>query len=107
MAVPRELPLDTSRIEWIRMGTTVATNALLQRRGERVALLLTRGFRDLLHIGTQARPRIFDLVRGGAVWGRGGVAPSPALGLGCPITCSGIGVGWPHNLHWDWGGVSP
>uniref|UniRef100_A0A8B9SVJ5 5-oxoprolinase, ATP-hydrolysing n=1 Tax=Anas platyrhynchos TaxID=8839 RepID=A0A8B9SVJ5_ANAPL len=61
VAVPRELPLDASRIEWIRMGTTVATNALLQRRGERVALLLTRGFRDLLHIGTQARPRIFDL----------------------------------------------
>uniref|UniRef100_A0A8C3CMZ9 5-oxoprolinase, ATP-hydrolysing n=1 Tax=Cairina moschata TaxID=8855 RepID=A0A8C3CMZ9_CAIMO len=61
VAVPRERPLDTSRIEWIRMGTTVATNALLERRGERVALLVTRGFRDLLHIGTQARPRIFDL----------------------------------------------
>ncbi|XP_067146152.1 5-oxoprolinase [Apteryx mantelli] len=60
-AVPRELPLDASRIEWIRMGTTVATNALLERRGERVALLVTRGFRDLLHIGNQARPRIFDL----------------------------------------------
>ena len=39
----------------------VATNALLERRGERCALLVTRGFRDLLHIGNQSRPRIFDL----------------------------------------------
>ncbi|XP_014811625.1 PREDICTED: 5-oxoprolinase [Calidris pugnax] len=61
--VPRDEPLDTSGIEWIRMGTTVATNALLERRGERLALLVTRGFRDLLHIGNQARPHIFDLVR--------------------------------------------
>lgn len=44
------------------MGTTVATNALLERQGERTALLVTRGFRDLLHIGTQARPNLFDLV---------------------------------------------
>ena len=44
------------------MGTTVATNALLERQGERTALLVTRGFRDLLHIGTQARPGLFDLV---------------------------------------------
>ncbi|XP_061463198.1 5-oxoprolinase isoform X2 [Rhineura floridana] len=58
---PKDQPLDTSRIEWIRMGTTVATNALLQRRGERLALLITKGFRDLLHIGNQARPHIFDL----------------------------------------------
>ncbi|KAJ8387190.1 hypothetical protein AAFF_G00160020 [Aldrovandia affinis] len=58
---PREQPLDSSMIGWIRMGTTVATNALLERQGERTALLVTRGFRDLLHIGTQARPRLFDL----------------------------------------------
>ncbi|OCT77308.1 5-oxoprolinase isoform X2 [Xenopus laevis] len=58
---PREQPLDTGRIEWIRMGTTVATNALLERKGERIALLITKGFRDLLHIGNQARPKIFDL----------------------------------------------
>ncbi|MBW2416578.1 MAG: hydantoinase B/oxoprolinase family protein, partial [Deltaproteobacteria bacterium] len=45
----------------IRMGTTIATNALLERKGARCALLITRGFRDLLEIGTQARPRIFDL----------------------------------------------
>uniref|UniRef100_A0A670IWM4 5-oxoprolinase, ATP-hydrolysing n=1 Tax=Podarcis muralis TaxID=64176 RepID=A0A670IWM4_PODMU len=58
---PKDQPLDTSRIEWIRMGTTVATNALLERKGERLALLITKGFRDLLHIGNQARPHIFDL----------------------------------------------
>uniref|UniRef100_A0A4W4GMP4 5-oxoprolinase, ATP-hydrolysing n=1 Tax=Electrophorus electricus TaxID=8005 RepID=A0A4W4GMP4_ELEEL len=60
---PRDQPLDTSLIGWIRMGTTVATNALLERQGERTALLVTRGFRDLLHIGTQARPNLFDLVK--------------------------------------------
>nr|XP_008122897.1 PREDICTED: 5-oxoprolinase [Anolis carolinensis] len=58
---PKDRPLDTSRIAWLRMGTTVATNALLERTGERLALLITRGFRDLLHIGNQARPNIFDL----------------------------------------------
>ncbi|BBO83830.1 5-oxoprolinase [Desulfosarcina ovata subsp. sediminis] len=48
-------------IEWIRMGTTVATNALLERKGARCALLVTRGFRDILQIGNQDRPDIFDL----------------------------------------------
>ncbi|MFW6086307.1 MAG: hydantoinase/oxoprolinase family protein, partial [Myxococcota bacterium] len=45
----------------IRMGTTVATNALLERRGAPCALLITRGFADLLEIGTQSRPALFDL----------------------------------------------
>ncbi|KAL6786052.1 hypothetical protein ACKKBG_A01200 [Auxenochlorella protothecoides x Auxenochlorella symbiontica] len=58
---PRSSPVDTSRITSIRMGTTVATNALLERKGERTALVVTRGFRDLLHIGNQSRPEIFDL----------------------------------------------
>ncbi|XP_034016310.1 5-oxoprolinase isoform X2 [Thalassophryne amazonica] len=58
---PRDQPIDTSQIGWIRMGTTVATNALLERKGERTALLVTKGFKDLLHIGTQARPQLFDL----------------------------------------------
>ena len=53
--------IDASRIEWIRMGTTVATNALLERKGARCALLITKGFRDVLQIGNQDRPRIFDL----------------------------------------------
>ncbi len=42
------------------MGTTVATNALLERKGERTLLVITRGFRDALRIATQARPRLFD-----------------------------------------------
>ena len=43
------------------MGTTVATNALLERKGERMALATTKGFRDVLFIGNQARPDLFDL----------------------------------------------
>lgn len=45
----------------VRIGTTAATNALLERRGERCALLVTKGFRDLLTIGTQERPDLFAL----------------------------------------------
>src|SRR5476651_919735 len=43
----------------VKMGTTVATNALLERKGERTALLISKGFRDALKIGYQARPKIF------------------------------------------------
>ena len=43
------------------MGTTIATNALLERKGARSALLITKGFRDALQIGHQSRPRLFDL----------------------------------------------
>ena len=43
------------------MGTTVATNALLERKGEKTVLVTTKGFRDLLQIGNQSRPKIFDL----------------------------------------------
>lgn len=53
--------VDTSKIEWIRMGTTIATNALLERKGAPVALVTNKGFGDLLRIGNQSRPRIFDL----------------------------------------------
>ncbi|XP_053402483.1 5-oxoprolinase-like [Mercenaria mercenaria] len=59
--VAADEPIDVSKIEWIRMGTTVATNALLERKGTRMALAITKGFKDLLHIGNQARPSIFDL----------------------------------------------
>ncbi|VVA20613.1 PREDICTED: 5-oxoprolinase [Prunus dulcis] len=59
--ISRASKIPTDKIEWIRMGTTVATNALLERKGERIALCVTRGFRDLLQIGNQARPKIFDL----------------------------------------------
>ncbi|KAJ6172185.1 hypothetical protein N7470_001252 [Penicillium chermesinum] len=57
----RDLPLSTEHIGIIRMGTTVATNALLERKGEKSALLITKGFRDALEIGYQARPKLFDL----------------------------------------------
>ena len=58
---PRNVPVDTSNIGYIRMGTTVATNALLERKGSRTALVITKGFKDLLYIGNQSRPSIFDL----------------------------------------------
>ncbi|MGI9335030.1 MAG: hydantoinase/oxoprolinase family protein, partial [Gammaproteobacteria bacterium] len=53
------IPPDT--IDAVKMGTTVATNALLERKGDRTLLLITRGFGDLLRIGYQNRPRLFDL----------------------------------------------
>lgn len=58
---PRGTPVNTTKVGSIRMGTTVATNALLERKGERMGLLITRGFRDLLRVGNQSRPDIFDL----------------------------------------------
>lgn len=60
---PRDQKLTTSDFGSvsIRMGTTVATNALLERKGERVALLITKGFKDALRIGTQSRPKLFAL----------------------------------------------
>eukprot|EP01031_Cornospumella_fuschlensis_P036076 gene36076-43747_t len=58
---PRQEKVKTHAIEWIRMGTTVATNALLERKGERIALVTTIGFGDLQKIGNQSRPKIFDL----------------------------------------------
>ena len=53
-------PLPADGVASVKMGTTVATNALLERRGEDVVLVVTHGFRDLLRIGYQNRPRIFD-----------------------------------------------
>ena len=52
-------PIPYGRIGSIKMGTTVATNALLERKGARTLLVTTRGFRDALKIGYQARPKIF------------------------------------------------
>jgi 5-oxoprolinase (ATP-hydrolysing) len=54
-------PIPTGRIGAVKMGTTVATNALLERKGERTLLLITKGMRDLLRIGFQNRPKLFDL----------------------------------------------
>jgi len=53
-------PIPVERIGAVKMGTTVATNALLERKGERTVLAITRGFRDQLRIAYQNRPRIFD-----------------------------------------------
>src|SRR5712671_3167017 len=52
--------IPSGMIEAVKMGTTVATNALLERKGERTALFITRGFRDALRIAYQNRPRIFE-----------------------------------------------
>lgn len=54
-------PIPPGTIAAVKMGTTVATNALLERKGERTVLLITRGFGDLLRIGYQARPQLFAL----------------------------------------------
>lgn len=53
-------PIPTELIAAVKMGTTVATNALLERKGDPTALIVTRGFRDQLRIGYQNRPRLFD-----------------------------------------------
>ena len=61
LGVPPDAPVPPGMIEAVKMGTTVATNALLERAGERVLLIVGRGFADALRIGNQARPRLFDL----------------------------------------------
>ena len=59
LGVARHEPLPVERISAVKMGTTVATNALLERKGDPVVLIITAGFADQLEIGTQARPDIF------------------------------------------------
>ena len=59
--IPRDTKIPTDEIKSIRMGTTVATNALLERKGDKVALFISAGLRDTLEIGNQSRPKIFDL----------------------------------------------
>ncbi|MFY8041382.1 MAG: hydantoinase/oxoprolinase N-terminal domain-containing protein, partial [Rhodoferax sp.] len=53
-------PITPEQVECVKMGTTVATNALLERKGEPTLLVTTRGFRDALRIAYQNRPRLFD-----------------------------------------------
>jgi 5-oxoprolinase (ATP-hydrolysing) len=57
--IPTDAPIPTDRIAAVKMGTTVATNALLERKGDRTLLLITKGFRDALRIGYQNRTNIF------------------------------------------------
>jgi 5-oxoprolinase (ATP-hydrolysing) len=59
LGLTRDEAIPAGRIGAVKMGTTVATNALLERKGERTLLLITKGFRDALKIGYQARPNIF------------------------------------------------
>ncbi|HED14268.1 MAG TPA: 5-oxoprolinase [Gammaproteobacteria bacterium] len=61
MGIPAKLPLPSKQIAVVKMGTTVATNALLERQGEPTLLVITEGFADALRIGYQSRPRLFDL----------------------------------------------
>ena len=53
--------IPVERVHAVKLGTTVATNALLERKGDRVLLVVTKGFRDQLRIGHQARPHLFAL----------------------------------------------
>jgi 5-oxoprolinase (ATP-hydrolysing) len=54
-------PIPTELIQSVKMGTTVATNALLERKGEPTVLVVNKNLRDVIRIGTQQRPRLFDL----------------------------------------------
>src|SRR3954467_5192082 len=58
--LPPGQPIPGKDIDAVKMGTTVATNALLERKGDRTVLFITRGFRDALRIAYQNRPRLFD-----------------------------------------------
>lgn len=59
LGIAADEPIPTELIEVVKMGTTVATNALLERKGDRLVLLITKGFKDALRIGYQNRPDIF------------------------------------------------
>ena len=61
LGVAMDASIPPGTIEAVKMGTTVATNALLERKGDRTLLIVNRGFADILRIGNQARPRLFDL----------------------------------------------
>ncbi len=61
LGLPPDAPIPPGAVASVKMGTTVATNALLERTGERTLLVVNRGFADALRIGNQARPRLFDL----------------------------------------------
>ena len=60
MGIAAGTPIPGSEIDVVKMGTTVATNALLERQGDRTLLVMTAGFADALRIGYQTRPNLFD-----------------------------------------------
>lgn len=61
LGVQADQPIPAGLVFDVKMGTTVATNALLERRGAATLLVVNRGFADMPRIGNQARPRLFDL----------------------------------------------
>ena len=61
LGLPLDARIPPGTVDAVKMGTTVATNALLERKGERTLLVVNRGFADALRIGNQTRPRLFDL----------------------------------------------
>ncbi|MEN9770130.1 MAG: hypothetical protein RLZZ180_1760 [Pseudomonadota bacterium] len=60
LGLPAHAPIPAEQVQCVKMGTTVATNALLERKGEPTVLVTTRGFRDALRIAYQNRPRLFE-----------------------------------------------
>ena len=72
LSLPSKARIPASQVAEIRIGTTIATNALLERKGEKMALAVTRGFADALIIGNQTRPRLFelDIRRNAPLWER-------------------------------------
>ena len=60
LGVPTDAPIPSEIIDSVKMGTTVATNALLERKGERTVLVINKGFKDALRIAYQNRPHLFD-----------------------------------------------
>ncbi len=85
LGIPLDAPIPPGRIAAVKMGTTVATNALLERKGERTLLVVNRGFADALRIGNQARPRLFDL--------RASRCPTMLYETVLEVT-GRVGVGW-------------
>src|SRR5699024_6908930 len=61
LGLAKDDPIPADQIQVVKMGTTVATNALLERKGERTVFVTTKGFGDVLRIGYQNRPDIFEL----------------------------------------------
>ena len=72
LGLPPTARIPASRVAEIRIGTTIATNALLERKGEKTALAVSRGFADALLIGNQTRPHLFELniIRAAPLWHR-------------------------------------
>lgn len=61
LGIDKSASIPAGKVDAVKMGTTVATNALLERKGDRTALVITKGFGDALRIGYQNRPRLFDM----------------------------------------------